>query len=240
MTNYIKHRFQAGMRILVVGDIHGDFESLAKALDYANYNEENDLLISVGDLVDRGPRNEDVVNFFFGHPNRLTVKGNHEDMYLMAMEHPYNVGNYIANGGGWVGNLTENQRSDYYDKFDKLPIVIEVELDSGELLGIVHAQVPVAFTTWDEFKRMVNAYAGTRQKAIWERSYAYGNALPIIIPDVDLVISGHTVVKQTKTVGNHLFIDTGSVFRDETHQYKLTMVVIDPNTNLSNYRIIQV
>jgi serine/threonine protein phosphatase 1 len=48
------------MRTLIVGDIHGCFDELIRLVDRADIGPE-DLIVSVGDLVDRGPRSYDVV-----------------------------------------------------------------------------------------------------------------------------------------------------------------------------------
>ena len=48
---------QAG-RDLVVGDVHGCFRTLARALSQLEFDPSCDRLFGVGDLVDRGPHSE--------------------------------------------------------------------------------------------------------------------------------------------------------------------------------------
>lgn len=69
-------------RTIIVGDIHGCFEELMHLLNKVNYNEKNDLLICCGDLVDRGPNSDIVLEFFTNHPRRITVKGNHDFKFI--------------------------------------------------------------------------------------------------------------------------------------------------------------
>ncbi len=64
-------------RTIVVGDIHGCYKELIKLLDEIGFTK-NDLLIAVGDLVDRGPDSWKVVDFFKDTPNAFSVLGNHE------------------------------------------------------------------------------------------------------------------------------------------------------------------
>jgi len=64
-------------RTIIVGDIHGCWQELADLLDGLRFSPE-DLLISVGDLVDRGPDSWRVARFFRTTPNAHTVLGNHE------------------------------------------------------------------------------------------------------------------------------------------------------------------
>jgi len=62
----------------VVGDVHGCYDSLIELLELVNFNVDRDMLISVGDLVDKGPKTKEVLDFFmkYGYP---VVRGNHED-----------------------------------------------------------------------------------------------------------------------------------------------------------------
>jgi protein phosphatase len=61
-----------GKRKFIIGDVHGTFTELL----------ENDVLISVGDLVDRGYYSADVVNFcMFTLSNFYMVQGNHDDRF---------------------------------------------------------------------------------------------------------------------------------------------------------------
>ncbi len=41
--------------VWVVGDIHGCFSMLMKRLRECRFDPQQDLLVSVGDLIDRGP-----------------------------------------------------------------------------------------------------------------------------------------------------------------------------------------
>lgn len=44
-------------RVFAVGDLHGSYNLLMAKLDEGGFDFEKDLLISVGDLVDRGSQN---------------------------------------------------------------------------------------------------------------------------------------------------------------------------------------
>ena len=64
-------------RTLVVGDIHGCWREFDKILDRAGFGND-DLLICVGDILNRGPKTWRVARFFRDTPNAWTVLGNHE------------------------------------------------------------------------------------------------------------------------------------------------------------------
>ena len=45
----------------VVGDLHGCYEELMKELDRINFDKSRDILICVGDLIDRGKSSEKII-----------------------------------------------------------------------------------------------------------------------------------------------------------------------------------
>ncbi len=64
-------------RTIVVGDIHGCHSELIALLEEVRFSEQ-DIVVAVGDIVDRGPKTWDVVKFFHQTHNAYTVLGNHE------------------------------------------------------------------------------------------------------------------------------------------------------------------
>lgn len=71
------------MRTLVIGDIHGCWTELQALLDKAG-PAADDLILAVGDLVNRGPDSPRVLAFFRDTPNALSLRGNHEERHLEA------------------------------------------------------------------------------------------------------------------------------------------------------------
>lgn len=71
------------MKTLVIGDIHGCHGELLDLIDKAGL-AENDQLIALGDLVDRGPDSASVLRFFKDQPRRRSLMGNHERKHLLA------------------------------------------------------------------------------------------------------------------------------------------------------------
>ena len=72
------------MRTVIVGDIHGCWDELRDLLEKVGL-DEGDRLISVGDLVDRGPAPGEVVDFFRTRPNSLVLMGNHERKHVRGV-----------------------------------------------------------------------------------------------------------------------------------------------------------
>lgn len=71
-------------RIIFVGDIHGCYDDFMKLLKKVNYSP-NDLIIATGDLVDRGEKSKEVIEFFIKNGNALSVMGNHEFKHINGL-----------------------------------------------------------------------------------------------------------------------------------------------------------
>ncbi|MBD3191401.1 MAG: hypothetical protein GF308_12200 [Candidatus Heimdallarchaeota archaeon] len=72
-------------RIIIVGDIHSCSTELFELLGKANYSPANDLLVSTGDLFDRGPDPWGIYEFFSRSERRLAVMGNHESKHARGL-----------------------------------------------------------------------------------------------------------------------------------------------------------
>jgi Calcineurin-like phosphoesterase len=76
-------------RLIIVGDVHGCLDELKSLLHLCSYCEENDKLIFVGDLVNKGPSSAGVVKFVRSIGAQC-VRGNHDDS---ALHHALNARN---------------------------------------------------------------------------------------------------------------------------------------------------
>lgn len=115
-------KLDVGTKTLVVGDIHGCFDEFLSLLDLAGVGD-SDNVVSVGDLVDRGPQSWKVVDFFMQKPEtRHAVMGNHEWKHLM------HAGK--AEMPSRAGMLTRKQMGQNYAQalnyFDGLPFTLEL------------------------------------------------------------------------------------------------------------------
>ncbi len=73
------------MTIYAVGDIQGCYDPLAKLLDRVNFDTNQDTLLCVGDLVNRGPKSLETLRLLKSLKNQcVTVLGNH-DIHLLSM-----------------------------------------------------------------------------------------------------------------------------------------------------------
>jgi serine/threonine protein phosphatase 1 len=101
-------------RTIAIGDIHGCDRAL-DALLTAIAPTSEDLIITLGDVVDRGPGSRQVVELLLQLPNRcqfLGIMGNHEEMMLKVVADRQPPQYWLQYGGvatldsyGFCGNL---------------------------------------------------------------------------------------------------------------------------------------
>ncbi len=89
------------MRYLAVGDIHGCFQALTALAALVPFHPE-DVLITLGDYVNRGPDSCAVIDWLIAYKERGTLValcGNHELMMLQARESEDAFRRWIECGG---------------------------------------------------------------------------------------------------------------------------------------------
>ena len=90
------------MRTLVIGDIHGCSKALRTLLDAVQPGSD-DVLVTLGDYVDRGPDSKGVLNMLIALEKRTQLKpilGNHEILFLDALNGRVDPTGWLRVGGG--------------------------------------------------------------------------------------------------------------------------------------------
>jgi len=65
-----------------MSDIHGCYNEFKQMLKYIDFNH-NDLLILLGDYIDRGTQNIEMINWIKDHnKNQIILRGNHEEEFI--------------------------------------------------------------------------------------------------------------------------------------------------------------
>lgn len=208
-------------RVFVCGDIHGMYDLLIKALNSVNFKIGHDVLVCVGDLIDRGPDSKKVLDLFMTTYNFFTVLGNHEDMALSSDKRLHKF-----NGGKFFYDLSLQDQAAYKQWFRTLPITITIETPFSKY-GVVHANIPIEITEWD---KVVELSSGTlKQNLIWSREIIScpENYMNSVVEGVETVFLGHTILDDGPIlVGNRQYIDTGSFYWG-----KLTLVELTSEGN---------
>ena len=188
-------------RYFVVGDIHGCYQKLRRLLERLDWAPGgDDLLIFLGDYIDRGPQSYEVVDTLVDlagrAPNVVTLMGNHEDMFLQFISGQISPPLHDNGFSATIRNYTLPDRN-----------------LSLEHLRFLHGLLP-CFET-DQY---IFVHAGLRP----DLPLASQNLLDMLWirdeflkSDYDfgrLVVFGHTPFKQPFMAPGRLGLDTGAVF----------------------------
>lgn len=238
MTGSIIHRLQKNTRgrDFAVGDLHGMFSHLEKALDALEFDPERDRLLSVGDLIDRGPESHRALEFL-DFPWFHAVQGNHERLLLESESDSDMACTWVAlNGGEWWRDLPKSDQAQFRRRMRKLPYLLEVETDLGQV-GIVHADIPLDMN-WQSFVARLGNDQRLRDYAVWSRkrinlSESSGDIAPV--EGIDLVIMGHTPLQQAVHAANIYYLDTGAAYTDVLSEAKLSILQIQPDILLTEF-----
>lgn len=223
-------------KVWLVGDIHGQYDLLMDQLAKQDFDPGNGhLLVSVGDLIDRGPQSLKTLELI-KQPWFHCVKGNHEQMLLKGVAAYENSGpsldivNWQAfNGGEWYDpNHPAAADVDILLEYVKnLPVAIEIATEQGSL-GVVHAAVPN--NIWLDTTHLHNELI--QKHLLWFRGNGFAAARAQEesfsvngqhsdreewlkkhkVSGIDRVVVGHTIMPDGKPVyiGNTLYLDVGA------------------------------
>lgn len=194
-------------RDLAVGDIHGHFQRLQACLEAVGFDPTVDRLFSVGDLVDRGPHSEAVLDWL-AQPWLHAVQGNHEALAITRLRGGrLDLDMYRAAGGGWFLDLPPGEQLRFVERFEQLPIALEVETANGPV-GLLHADSP--FADWELLRTWLELDDDPEVLEVcqWSRRrLKEGDTRPV--KGLRALLVGHTPVLQAKQLGNVWHLDTG-------------------------------
>lgn len=239
---------QNGRRIIIVGDVHGCLTKLCQALHSVCYDPFTDLLVSVGDLIDRGPENIETLEWFeelIASRAGYMVRGNHDEFLVEfaevqanflaknpSVKLPAGVSNlWMQNGGGWAANLPSEVIQHHAAWIKEQPFQLEIELDTGDSVGVVHAEI---WEDWEGTKNQLHTNR-TQQRVTWGRTkiQQFQQGYSSRAEGIKTLFCGHSVVKNSVQVGNQVYLDTGAVFGslyDTEVQGRFTFAIINPNS----------
>ncbi|WP_338556373.1 metallophosphoesterase [Erwinia sp. E_sp_B04_7] len=201
--------------IYIVGDLHGCRALLDEQLLAWHFNTDEDLLISVGDLIDRGPDSPGCLALV-NQPWFRSVRGNHEEMAINALSKGLHR-QWIANGGDWfyaLEGVEMIEAKHAINRCRELPLILHLQLED-RIVVVAHADYPSSHYAWGA--------EVDEQKTVWSRSRIerLQRGTGQTITGADAFYFGHTPLKDPLDAWNQHYIDTGAVFGN-----RLTMVQV--------------
>jgi serine/threonine protein phosphatase 1 len=192
-------------KIFAIGDIHGSFDRLQELMQKIPIDFTEDILVFIGDYIDRGPGSVEVVNYLIGLKKRVPeiifLKGNHEDMLEKYLDGSDRF-TYLLNGGQNTldSYLSKTNTSnsfpippDHMEFFQSLRLYYETE-DYIFVHAGLRPKVPLESQEAEDLLWI-------RDKFIYSR-YNFGKP----------VVFGHTPLEKPLVEPNKIGIDTGAVY----------------------------
>ncbi len=204
-------------RIFIVGDLHGCFDLLLEKLERQGFDTDRDLLVSVGDLIDRGRQNLECLSLL-REKWFCAVRGNHEQMAMESLatgDHEL----WLINGGGWflrLEPLQQRQAKSLIADCSRLPLVIDIPMACRHIV-VAHADYPSDHYSFDQ--------PVDEEQLVWSRRRIQrnqrGRGAPIT--GATHFFFGHTPLDRVRHFFNQFYIDTGAV-------YGGTLTLVELNT----------
>ena len=214
------YRGQPGARVYAIGDIHGRLDLLDQLLDQihddiARRPVGKVMLLSLGDLIDRGPDSAGVIErlrTLDGPARTGCLMGNHEEMFLRVLDGEPDVGlDWLGFGGDAC-----------VESYGLSPTALQV-MDEARLAETLYAAVPpahIAFlhTLSDTFRfgDYLFVHAGIRPGVPVEEQDVHDLRWirrPFLNDAKDhgvMVVHGHTISDGPEERSNRIGIDTGA------------------------------
>lgn len=209
-------------RIIAVGDLHGNNQPLKELLSRIRVTDR-DLIIFIGDYIDRGPETkmviEELIQLSSFHPNLIFLKGNHEDMMLGAMG--FNA--VIKDVHTWLYNGGTQTLISYGMNRNEILLLSGMK-DDNKHIGIIKSLLPrshveflAGLIPFAETEHFFFCHAGVDPgKTLWEgkknlfdllwmRDHIYSDEFAWD----KTVVCGHTPLRDVLIKESLICIDTG-------------------------------
>ncbi len=190
------------MKTLVIGDIQGCYQELQDLLQQSGLSQE-DRIVAVGDLVDRGPESPAVLNFFRSQINARSVMGNHEYKHIEAFENRGKTTQHLI-------AARERFADSYPDAvafMKTLPLYLELP-DAIVVHAFFEPEIPLNRQRKDVLLGLAAGEGFLKEKYHWPWYDIYTGTKPLIVGHRDYSGSGIPLVYKDRVY----CIDTGCCY----------------------------
>ncbi|MEH6551282.1 MAG: metallophosphoesterase [Pseudomonadales bacterium] len=206
-------------QIFFVGDIHGQHLHLLRDLEKRGFDQETDILIATGDLIDRGPHSRSVLGLL-DQPWFFSVAGNHEFMLLDARDNwtEHKLKTHFMNGGAWCRRNVEGATRQFHMPFveniqehvsacESMPLQIEFQVGNFKV-GVIHT-IPRPMKKWPitHPSVLISDFTWGNHRGDFREDYPLSYTHPNF-EGVDLVVTGHDSVEKPIVHENVAWMDT--------------------------------
>ena len=199
----------------MVGDVHGCFRTLERALTELQFDPARDRLFGVGDLVNRGPHSIEAVGWLERRFTAVTL-GNHDRAALNWFE--AKLGGLHARDDDWKNTLDPRDYPRWRTALSEMPLALTVETLYGPV-GVIHAEAP-----HPDWHRTIALLETGSETAIDDALLGFERYTPVIhrmksrpVEGLRALVSGHFVVEEVEVTANRWNLDTGAGFENQNH-----------------------
>jgi hypothetical protein len=198
-----------GSRTIVVGDIHGCYDELTSLLDKLAFGVD-DRLISVGDLITKGPKSREVLDLFMKEPRFEAVMGNHD----LALRRRWNGEKFkLKSAQKPTHKELKADKEHYLSYLNSLPFLIELDKHLVVHAGLrpnvaLHSQTTEDLTEL----RSLGPDRAKRNGTPWYEFY----------DGEKVVLFGHWPAPEPRSGPKAIGLDTGCVYG-----HRLTAYIIE-------------
>jgi len=196
-------------RTIVVGDIHGCYDELEDMLAEVSFGPD-DRLVSVGDLITKGPKNREVLQRFMDDPQFSAVIGNHD----LALRRRWNGEKFkLKDSQKPTHKQLKKEKEHYLPYLNTLPFMI----DLGTHL-VVHAGLRPGVALHSQTTGDL-----TRMRTLGpDRESDEGTPWYHVYQGEKTVLFGHWPAPEPRRGPKAIGLDTGCVYG-----YNLTAYIIE-------------
>lgn len=214
----------ADTRVYVVGDIHGRVDLLTRLHDriredVATSTKNRNVIVYLGDYVDRGETSKTVIDLFLDEPldgfERVFLKGNHEEMMLGFLDNAPVGAMWLFNGGDatvYSYGVRMESPSTVDHRYFEMQQALREKVPDRHLsflrgLALYHIEGDYLFVHAG-IQPGVPIESQSSENLLWIRE-------EFITSRADhghCVVHGHTIFQQPDIRPNRIGIDTGAYF----------------------------
>ena len=196
-------------RTIVVGDIHGCYDELMALMEKVNLGEK-DRVVSVGDLITKGPKSKEVLELFMTDARFTTVIGNHD----LALRRKWNGEDVeLTSAQKEAHKELKGEKDSYASFFNRLPFTIDLDTHLVVHAGFRPNVELYSQTTGDMTRlRTLGPDRESDEGTPWYHVY-YGDKI---------VLFGHWPSPEPRRGKKAIGLDTGCVYG-----YNLTAYIIE-------------
>lgn len=186
-------------RDFVIGDLHGSYSVFENLLKGISFDPTKDRIISVGDLVDRGPESLKCLQLI-REPWFHSVLANHEQLMLDKFYDGWSGAYWYQNGGFWGAEAYNCFKAmkdpasqmiptdaaveliDLLPLVNELPFLITLNTKSGKKFHVLHAELPAGcvkitdelLSVPEKVYELATIQRGDGDAFLWSRNVFYG------------------------------------------------------------------